>query len=92
MLGVYLPLAVGELHDLVARDLHTDDGAVREDALLRAVGEEVLDGLVWECDLIGAIWVVLLCLLTVGHRHTHTRDRVTWPTLRNRRLFLQYNL
>jgi len=68
LVGVDLPLAVGELHGFVAVLLQPDDSAVREDALLGAVREDVLDRLVRERDFLRAVWVHLLRLTTA---HTH---------------------
>ena len=64
LLSMDLSLSIGELHCFVAILLKADHRAVSKDALLGAVGEDVLDGLVWECYLLCAIWVELLCLLT----------------------------
>ena len=59
-----LPLTVGELHDSLTVWFSPQDRAVGKHALLAAVWEEVLDGLVWECDLLRSVWIVLLCLVT----------------------------
>ena len=61
-----LLLSIGELHYFVPRDLYTDNGSVRKYTLLSSVGEQILDSLVWECYLIGAIRVVFLHLLAGG--------------------------
>ena len=63
VLGVYFPLAVGKFKSPLSVRGHPLDRAVCEYTLLRPTGVQVLDRLVREYDLFGAVRIVLLDLI-----------------------------